>query len=122
MRDARQRFAALLVCLVFASLELLSAAPGLHRHDQGLGVSLRPAAMGAAAAAGRPAFAPPGERRGETPRECPACAISGLFAVASCGIPVSVPAPRPRLAFAASVQPVPAAVVASLRGRAPPLG
>lgn len=120
MRDARQRFAALLVCLVFASLELLSAAPGLHRHDQGLDVSLR-MATGVTAAA-RPAIAPPGERRGETPRECPACAISGLFAVASCGVPVSVPAVRPRLAFAASVRPVPAAVVASLRGRAPPLG
>jgi hypothetical protein len=118
MRDARQRFAALLICLVFASLELLSAAPGLHRHEQGLDASLRPAAASGA----RTALSPRGEPRQQAPRECPACAISGLFAVVSCGIPVAVPAPRPRLAFAASVRPVPSAVVASLRGRAPPLG
>ncbi len=121
MRHARQRCTALLVCLVFASLELLSAAPGLHRHNDGAdGFLHHPAAAAASPIPSGPALALPGAPRDQAPRECPACRLSGLFAVASCGIPVAVPAPRLRHSFIAGVRAVASPVVASLRGRAPP--
>ena len=123
MRHARQRSIALLIGLIFSSLELLSAAPGLHRHERGADLFLRPAVASAAASAAVPAVGlPSGERDGQAPRECPACAISGLFAIASCGIPVaSAPATHPQRTVSHDVRAAASPVIASLRGRAPPL-
>jgi len=131
MRHARQRSLALLICLVFSTLELLSAAPVLHRHGEGADLFLRPAGASALAAvaalaadtasAGPGVGLPSGEHDRQAPRECPACAISGLFAIASYGAPVVAPATHSHHAPALDVRAAASPVIASLRGRAPPL-
>ncbi len=128
MRGARERFTALLICLVFASLELLSAAPGMHRHDGGPEVFLRVGGAGVAAIGAAGSIAPagtsvaaPASPGDQAPRECPACRLSGLFAVASCGIPTSVPATQASPRIAAGSRAFASPVVDSIRGRAPPL-
>jgi hypothetical protein len=125
MRHARQRSLALLICLVFSTLELLSAAPALHRHGEGADLFLRPAgspAVSAAGASAGPALGlPSGEHDRQAPRECPACAISGLFAIASYGAPVVAPATHSHHTASLDVRAAASPVIASLRGRAPPL-
>jgi len=126
MHRARQRLTALFVCLIFSALELLSAAPALHRHDQGMDAFLRPACASAASAAATSAALPrvalPRERGNQAPRECPACTISGLFAIASYSVPVAVPVTHPRRIASFGIRAAASPVIASLRGRAPPLG
>jgi hypothetical protein len=127
MSPLRRRCTSLAVCLIFASLELLSAAPALHRHDGGADAFLShasSAAAGALAVAGLPAgpqIAQPAEPGDPAPRECPACRISGLSAIATCGIPISAPVTQPEGRAAVVVRAAASPVVASLRGRAPPL-
>ena len=125
MRYARKRSLALLICLVFSTLELLSAAPALHRHEQGADLFLRPpgaiAAPAAPSSAGPGVGLPSGEHDRQAPRECPACAISGLFAIASYGAPVVAPATHSQHTPSLDVRTAASPVIASLRGRAPPL-
>jgi len=119
---ARRRLAALLVCLVFSSLELLSSGPALHRQCQVVrGGDAVLHATGAATDPAAPKLAQASELRDEAPGQCPACTISGLFAVVPAAIPAAAAAARPRITPALGVRAVASPVVASLRGRAPPL-
>lgn len=121
MSSFRERCTAFFVCFLFASLQLFSAAPSLHRHDQAY--SFFPAGA-SASIPGNPANPAVAERHAHkesAPGECPACAISGLFAVVSGGLRVAIPTPHPQQISAFGVGSVPTTVVASLRSRAPPL-
>lgn len=116
MQGRFRRIAALLVCLIFGTLELSASAPGLHRHNEGLDGVLRSAQ---ASTSGSSVTLPDGHAE-QAPRECPACTISGLFAIASRGVPVWAPAARVQSSPPDAVRALPTPFVASVRGRAPP--
>jgi hypothetical protein len=119
MQGHFRRIAALIVCLIFGALELSASAPGLHRHNECLDGLLR---SGQAATSGTacPSVALPDGHTEQALRECPACMISGLFAIASRGIPVWAPATRAQSSPPDAVRALPTPFVASVRGRAPP--
>jgi hypothetical protein len=112
---ALRKISALLLCLVFTALELSASAPGLHRHNEGLDGLF----CSRACAAGATVAVPDGHQD-QAPRECPACTISGLFAIASPGVPVWAPATRVQNTPPDPVRDLSSPFVASVRGRAPP--
>ena len=116
MQGRLRRIAALIVCLIFGALELSAAAPGLHRHNEGLDGVVR----SSQAVTSGPIVALPSRHTEQAPRECPACMISGLFAIASRGVPVWAPATRVQSSPPDAVRALPTPFVASVRGRAPP--
>jgi hypothetical protein len=117
MQGCLRRIAALAIVLIFGTLELSASAPGLHRHNEGLDGPLRSARASASCPS---SVALPDGHREQAPRECPACTISGLFAIASRGVPVWAPAARLQSSPPDAVRALPAPFVASVRGRAPP--
>jgi hypothetical protein len=116
MQGRLRRIAALVIVLIFGTLELSASAPGLHRHNEGLDGLLR----SAQASTSGPSVALPDGHREQAPRECPACTISGLFAIASREVPVWAPAARVQSSPPDAVRALSAPFVASVRGRAPP--
>lgn|SRR6185369_7535428 len=122
MQGRLRRIAALIVCLIFGALELSASAPGLHRHNEGLDGVLRSSQAMSPGSSGLsgPSVALPDRHTEQAPRECPACTISGLFAIASRGVPVWAPATRVQSSPPDAVRALPTPFVASVRGRAPP--
>jgi hypothetical protein len=118
MQGRLRRIAALVIVLIFGTLELSASAPGLHRHNEGLDGLLR-SAQASAGSAGLTLSLPDGQRD-QAPRECPACTISGLVAVVSRGVPAWAPATRVHSTPPDAVRALSAPFVASVRGRAPP--
>jgi hypothetical protein len=119
MQGRLRRIAALVIVLIFGTLELSSSAPGLHRHHEGLDGLLR-SAQASASGLTRLTLASPDGQREQAPRECPACTISGLVAVVSRGVPAWAPATRVHSTPPDAVRALPAPFIASVRGRAPP--
>src|SRR3954454_22461935 len=111
MQGRFRRIAALIVCLIFGALELSASAPGLHRHNEGLDGVLRSTS---ASGLSGPSVALPDRHTEQAPRECPACTISGLFAIASRGVPVWAPATRVQSSPPDAVRALPTPFVASV--------
>lgn len=83
--------------------------------------ALLPAAALAGAIPATASLAPRhGELKGQASDECPVCAIAGLVAVVSCRIGVATPVPHLQRISSFDLQSAPTALLASVRGRAPP--